>query len=153
MDLEGTYDSDDDDDYLLDELRESARRHSPHNSLREDVHLGQSKNGPQQALPKRLQMQKRIDDAKAALVAEALTKGVELEGNALYYEVLDYYPYYQKVLRTRKQAISRLRQLSKMQDPKDGRRAKYKFEEKYLGPKGSSSSEIMTTTAEDSEEH
>ena len=45
---------------------------------------------------------------------EALTRGVELKENKLYYDLLSRYPYFQKILSKRKQAISKLAHLAKM---------------------------------------
>ena len=41
-----------------------------------------------------MQKQSQIDSMKIAIVYEALTKGVELEGNDLYYTMLEEYPYF-----------------------------------------------------------
>ena len=97
-------DDDDDKDYLLDEMHDNPEAHFVQGATGQlnDYNLGQPESQPQEVLPKKLQMQKRIDDARIGLVHEALTKGVELEGNDLYYELLDHYPYYQKILSTRK---------------------------------------------------
>ena len=43
---------------------------------------------------KKLQRQKQIDDQKIGIVFEALSKGVELKGNKLYYQLLDNYPHF-----------------------------------------------------------
>ena len=124
----------DEDGYLVDELLDSPASHSSPRS-----------HELERARQKKLLTQQRIEDARIALVHEALTKGVELEGNDLYYEMLGEYPYYQKILSTRKQAISRLGRLAKMQDPSEPRRAKYKFEEKYLTSGQSEVTEVETT--------
>ena len=53
-----------------------------------------------------------IDDQKIAVVYEALSKGVELEDNKLYYTMLEEYPYFQKILRERKQAMNQMKKMS-----------------------------------------
>ena len=96
--------------------------------------------------------QKVIDDAKIAIVYEALTNGVELEDNKLYYELLGHYPYFQKILKDRKKAMSKLARLAKLQKGEDilddkseelsnGKKkkfiAKYKFEQRFMESKSS----------------
>ena len=95
----------------------------------------QEKKTPQEQkkLDQRINEQKRIDDLRIAVVYEALSKGVELKDNELYKEMLEQYPYYQKRLSERKQAIERLRRQAKVskqlnQDIADIPKAKYKFE-------------------------
>ena len=43
----------------------------------------------------KLLRQKAIDDRKIAVVFEALTEGVELKGDKLYYDMLETYPHFQ----------------------------------------------------------
>ena len=57
-----------------------------------------------------------------------MTKGVELEGNDLYYEMFDYYPHYQKIFSKRKAALNKFKRLSSMHGPNKDGNAKYKFE-------------------------
>ena len=90
----------DDSDYSPDEMRDRADDRSLQSPG--STNRGRAENRPPEARLRKLRMQQKIDDARIALVHEALTKGVELEGNDLYYEMLDHYPYYQKILSTRK---------------------------------------------------
>ena len=89
---------------------------------------------------------------RIAVVYEALSKGVELKDNELYKEMLEQYPYYQKRLAERKQAIETLRRQAKVskqqnQDIADMPKAKYKFEQRFLD-KARKRDEILTTAVE-----
>ena len=68
----------DDADYIKDELNETF-----HRSHKAELDLD-----------KRLAKQKEIDEARIAIVYEALSKGVELADNPLYYDMLENYPYF-----------------------------------------------------------
>ena len=130
--LPSGYQSGDDEDpaYLQDRLNDLTR-------------------GPraQKDLENRIEEQKQIDDARIAIVYEALSKGLELKGNPLYEDMLDQYPYFQKRLQERKQAISRLAKLAQVQNEnsrdqpgdfeggnlkKNTLVPKYKFEQKFV---------------------
>ena len=45
---------------------------------------------------------------------EALTKGIELENNDLYYALLEKYPYFQKIHKERKRAIEKMKKMAKI---------------------------------------
>ena len=45
-------------------------------------------------LNRKLLKQKAIDDRRIAVVFEALTEGVELKGDKLYYDMLETYPHF-----------------------------------------------------------
>ena len=66
-------------------------------------------------MERKYKAQNVIDDQKIAVVYEALSKGVELENNKLYYTMLEEYPYFQKILRERKQAMNQMKKMSQMQ--------------------------------------
>ena len=91
-------------------------------------------------------MQRKIDNARIAIVHEALDKGIELKDNDLYYSMLKEYPVYQKKLGQRKKALNAFKRLAKIEDTK-GKSSKYKFEQKYLSHK-KSQIEIETTIDE-----
>ena len=82
--------------------------------MHDDAHHPKQESHREKALNKKLFMQRKIDDAKIALVYEALTKGVELEGNDLYYEMLDYYPHFQNIFSKRKAALNKFKRLANM---------------------------------------
>lgn len=88
-----------DERYLMDDLNQADKR-KPAAELRD--------------LDRRIERQHKIDDARIALVYEALSKGVELENNQLYQDMLEEYPYFQKIRSERKQAIKQMERLAKM---------------------------------------
>ena len=104
--------------------------------------------GNEKQLERKYRAQKEIDDQRIAVVYEALSKGIELEGNDLYYGLLDRYPYFQKILSERKKAMEKMKRLAKMQQnlikgsvgpvnevtTKSGKKftAKYKFEQRFV---------------------
>ena len=110
-----------------------------------------SYHGPSESQMKKLQMQRKIDSARIAVVYEALDKGIELKDNDLYNQMLQEYPVYQKKLSMRKKALNTLERLAKMQDSKS-KSAKYKFEQKYL-PSQKSGTEVQATTDEQQSAH
>ena len=121
----GYFSNDEDDqEYLKDSIEDISR--SPHE---------------QRNIEKRIEEQKRIDDARIAVVYEALSRGVELKDNELYTDMLDQYPYFQKKLQQRKSAMHKLQRLAKMtgSNTKDDESSseslqmpKYKFEERFF---------------------
>ena len=62
-------------------------------------------------LQKKLLRQKQIDDRRIGIVFEALTNGVELKGNKLYYQLLDNYPHFQKTFTHKKKKVKEAKRL------------------------------------------
>ena len=131
-DLPSTYQSGDDEDetYVRDTLQDTRSGHRE-----------------KQILDQRILEQKKIDDARIAIVYEALSRGVELKNNQLYSELLQEYPYFQKILSDRKQTLQKLKQQAKLQKqspvidfqsqdtaPKQIT-TRYKFEQKFMDRK------------------
>lgn len=95
-------------------------------------------------LDRRLMAQKKIDDARIGIVYEALSKGVELKENKLYQDMLEKYPYFQKIRSERKAAMTKLARLAKItggnsfaeEASEEGRKnkftPKYKFEQRFV---------------------
>ena len=86
---------------------------------------------------------------------EALTRGVELKDNKLYYHLLSHYPYFQKILSKRKQAIVKLARLAKIKNAQDDNMQendkkftpKYKFEKRFVDKKRDPVAKMIDTTA------
>ena len=79
-----------------------------------------------------------IDDARISIVLDALKSGVELEGNALYYELLNEYSHFQKIRSDRIKAINfvkKQQQAIKKGETFQGLTPKYKFEQPYFDRK------------------
>ena len=83
---EAAEDEEEDPGYHVDDLRD---RNEKSTSI-----TTKSYHGPSASHMKRLQMQRKIDNARIAVVYEALDKGIELKDNDLYYQMLAEYPSY-----------------------------------------------------------
>jgi hypothetical protein len=64
----------------------------------EEESLDRPKNERDKILFKRIKKQKEIDDQRIKLVYKALEKGIPLQDDYLYRELLAMYPYYQNKL-------------------------------------------------------
>ena len=78
--------TEEDQGYHIDDLRDKSERGTTITT--------KSYHGPSESHMKRLQMQRKIDNARIAIVHEALDKGIELKDNDLYYSMLKEYPVY-----------------------------------------------------------
>ena len=80
--------------------------------------------------------QHKIDDARIAVVYEALSKGIELKNNELYDTMLEEYPYFQKVRQQRKSAVENFQKLAKARQGEGVKenvaKAKYRFEQRFI---------------------
>ncbi|CDW83616.1 UNKNOWN [Stylonychia lemnae] len=80
----------------------------------------------------RILKQTKIDAMRLLLIKKALDKGIPLEDDPVYVDLLATYPYYQKRLAERQRAIEKARRKSE-QEEKDQRPIRYKFEERIRG--------------------
>ena len=83
---EAAEDGEEDEGYHVDDLRGRDEKSTSITT--------KSYHGPSASHMKRLQMQRKIDSARIAVVHEALDKGIELKDNDLYYQMLEAYPSY-----------------------------------------------------------
>jgi len=63
-----------------------------HDNLRDN--FDDAPDADKKKLKQRLMVQKQIDDKRIAIVYEALSNGIELKGNSLYYGMLETYPHF-----------------------------------------------------------
>jgi hypothetical protein len=98
----------------------------------EQESLDHPKNESERQLYKRIRKQKEIDDQRISLVYRALEKGIPLQDDQLYIDLLSIYPYYQNILADKQKQIQKIKKM-KDEYAKTGKRAQYKFEEKIKG--------------------
>lgn len=73
-------------------------------TLGDPYHEPTVKSAKEQHIDRLIEKQKKIDDAKIALIHKALEKGIPLQ-DEVYLELLQFYPYYQEVLNRRQKEM------------------------------------------------
>jgi len=96
----------------------------------EDESLDHPKNERDRVTFAKIKKQKEIDDKRINLVYKALERGIPLPDDDLYVEMLQIYPYYQRVLAENQERINKIKRVRE-----EGRKpgARYKFEERIKG--------------------
>ena len=73
--------------------------------------LDHPRNDQERVLYAKIKKQKQIDDKKIRLVYTALEKGIPLEDDYLYREMLALYPYYQEKLQKTQQKVNKIKRM------------------------------------------
>lgn len=98
----------------------------------EEQSLDNPRTETDRQLFRRIKKQKYIDDQRIQLVYKALEKGIPLQDDHLYREMLAMYPYYQNILAEKQAQIAKIKRMKELH-AKTGKRTQYKFEQQIKG--------------------
>ncbi len=131
---------------LTKEMQEDMKDKDSHFDTMGDIYdenesLDNPKNDSERILFAKIKKQKEIDDKRINLVYKALEKGIPLADDELYIELLEMYPYYQRVLQEKQDRINKIK---KQREEGMTSRTKYKFEEKIRGKSNLSFIDVET---------